>query len=278
MGRLEGRVALVTGASKPTGIGAAIALRFAREGADVVIADRGRDLEDFPGYCRIGNTDEMNELAEELKKAGVKALAHPVDVTDPEQIAELSGAVERNFGRLNILVNNAGASPGPNAIEALDEKAWMTTLDINLHGTFRVTRALLPLLKEGGQGGSIINTASRAGKVPRAYMASYCVAKAGVIMLTRVMAIEFAKLGIRCNCICPGQIDTELGRWGWRLQAFADGRTLEQGMDNLKKGIPAGRVGTPEEVADLVAFLASDESSYITGQAINITGGQLMEL
>ncbi len=278
MGKLEGKVALVTGASKPTGIGAAIALKLAKEGANVVVSDRGRDLEDFPGYCRIGNTDEMNALVEQIEKTGVKALAHPVDVTRPDQIAELAKAVDEKFGGLDVLCNNAGASPGPNSIENLDEKAWMTTMDINLHGTFRVTRALLPLMKRKAPGGSIINTASRAGKVPRAFMASYCVAKAGVIMLTKVMAMELAKMGIRANCICPGQIDTELGRWGWKLQAFADGRTFEQGVENLVRTIPLGRVGTAEEVADLVAFLASDESSYITGQAINITGGQLMEL
>ncbi len=278
MGMLEGKVALVTGASKPTGIGAAIALRLAREGANLVIADRGRDLEDFPGYVRIGTTDEMESLAAEIEKLGVKALAHPVDVTSTDSIAELAGAIDRKFGTLDILCNNAGASPGPQAIEAMEEKAWMSTIDINLHGTFRVTRAMIPVFKQKKPGGSIINTSSRAGKVPRAFVGAYCVAKAGVIMLTKVLAIELAKLGIRVNCICPGQIDTDLGRWGWKLQAFADGSTLDEEMDNLTKGIPAGRIGTPDEVADLVAFLASDQASYITGQAINITGGQLMEL
>jgi len=278
MGSIEGKIALVTGASKPTGIGYATAVRLARQGADVAVADLCRELAEFPGYVRTGSNKELDALADSIEKLGRRSLAVPLDVTEPESVANLAARVESEFGGLDILVNNAGGSPGPQAIEAQEENAWLTTLDINLNGTFRVTKALIPLMTKGNPGGAIINTASRAGKVPAAFVGSYCVAKAGVIMLTKVLALELAPKGIRVNCICPGQIQTDLGEWGWKMKAFAKGMTLEDYMEELSAHIPLKRPGTPDECASVIAWLASDESSYLTGQAINVTGGQLMEL
>ncbi|MCJ7682825.1 MAG: SDR family oxidoreductase, partial [Desulfobacteraceae bacterium] len=185
--------------------------------------------------------------------------------------------IRESFEHIDVLCNNAGASFGvPNAVHTYDESAWMKTIDVNLHSVFRISRAVLPMMM--GMKGSIINTASRAGKVPPLFNGAYAVAKAGVIMLTKVMAKELAGAGIRVNAICPGQIMTDLERWRFGLEARFFNTTEEEREKEMCKTIPLGRIGTPEEVGSLVSFLASEASSYCTGQAINISGGQLMEL
>jgi len=278
MGWFDGKVALVTGASKPSGIGYAVAMRLAREGAHVVAADLCEPLEGYPGYPRTGSNEELMALADRIAGLGVRSLAVPLDVTVRESVAALAARVEAEFGGLDVLVNNAGGSPGPNAVRAMAEEAWLKTLDINLNGTFRVCQAMIPLLLKGQPGGAIVNLSSRAGKNPQPFMSAYCTAKAGVIMLTKVLALELAGDGVRVNCICPGQVQTELGEWGWRLRAFSKGQTMDAYMQEMKKEIPLGRPASPEECANVVAWLASDQASYLTGQAINVTGGQLMVL
>jgi len=157
------------------------------------------------------------------------------------------------------------------------EKAFkIKAIDVNLHGVFRVSKAIVPLMTAGG--GCIVNVASRAAKVPPLFNGAYAVAKAGVVMLTKVMAKELAGAGIRVNAICPGVIQTDFTDWRFKLEADILDSTVEARQAEMLKSIPMGRLGTAAEVADLVAFLASDQSSYITGQAINITGGQLMEI
>jgi len=200
-----------------------------------------------------------------------------VDVTDNDAIGRMIEKIRESFEHIDVLCNNAGASFGvPNAVHTYDESAWMKTIDVNLHSVFRISRAVLPMMM--GMKGSIINTASRAGKVPPMFNGAYAVAKAGVIMLTKVMAKELAGAGIRVNAICPGQIMTDLEKWRFGLEARFFNTTEEEREKEMCKTIPLGRIGTPEEVGNLVAFLASEASSYCTGQAINISGGQLMEL
>ncbi len=275
--QLSGKNALITGAGKKTGIGFAIAEKLAGAGANIIIADLGSLPSEDCGVP-VGKMDEMEALAGELAvKFGVQTLAVELDVTDPASIAAMVAKVKERFGTLDILSNNAGATFGvPNLSFTYDEAAWMKTIDVNLHGVFRVTRALLPLMF--GRPGSIINTSSRAGKVPPTFNGAYAVAKAAVIMLTKVMAKELAGMNIRVNCICPGQIMTDLEKWRFGLEADALGGTVEDREKEMCKTIPLGRIGKPAEAGDLVLFLASDMSSYITGQALNITGGQLMEL
>ena len=270
------KTAVVTGAGKRTGIGYAIAEKLASCGANVVIADLGKTL--AGGMVKTGSLKEMEDIAGNLAgNFGVKTLAVNVDVTDNESIRQMAGRIGDQFERVDILCNNAGASFGvPDAAHTYNEDAWMKTIDVNLHGVFRVSRAIIPMMMEAG--GSIINTASRAGKKPPLFNGAYAVAKAGVIMLTKVMAGELAGAGIRINAICPGQIMTDLERWRFGLEAEVYGTTIEEREKEMCRTIPLGRIGTPGEVANLVAWLASDESSYITGQAINVTGGQLMEL
>lgn len=274
---LSGKTAVITGSGKRSGIGYAVACKLAAEGANIVIADLGPDS-DPELAVKTGTENEMaNIVAEIVRDHGVDAMAVNLDVTNPDSIARMVDAVAKRFEKIQILVNNAGASFGvPNAVHTYDETAWMKTIDVNLHGVFRVSRALLPLMIL--EGGTIVNTASRAGKTPPLFNGAYAVAKAGVIMLTKVMASELAGNGVRVNAICPGQVATDLEKWRFGLEAQFFDSTIEEREAEMCKTIPLGRIGRPDEVGDLVVFLASDRSSYMTGQAINITGGQLMEL
>ena len=274
---LKGKTALVTGSGKKSGIGYAIVRSLAASGTNVIIADLGQDQSE--GYLiRTGTLDEMERIAHEIESEfSVSTLAVGVDVTDSHAIDRMMEKIKARFDHIDILCNNAGASFGvPNAVHTYDESAWMKTIDVNLHSVFRISRAVLPMMME--RKGSIINTASRAGKVPPLFNGAYAVAKAGVIMLTKVMAKELAGIGIRVNAICPGQIMTDLEKWRFGLEARFFDTTEEEREKEMCKTIPIGRIGTPEEVGNLVAFLASEASSYCTGQAINVTGGQLMEL
>lgn len=274
---LKGKTALVSGSGKRSGIGYAITRELASAGMNIIIADLG-DISVADLDIKTGTQSEMADIADELQKTfGVDAMAVAVDVSSNESIRRMLDLVETRHDHIDVLCNNAGASFGvPNAVHTYDEDAWMKTIDVNLHGVFRMTRAVMPMMM--GETGAIVNTASRAGKVPPLFNGAYAVAKAGVIMLTKVMAKELAGLNIRVNAICPGQVDTDLENWRFGLEAQFFNTTIEDRRQKMCEEIPVGRIGSPEEVARLVAFLASAQSSYMTGQAINITGGQLMEL
>jgi NAD(P)-dependent dehydrogenase (short-subunit alcohol dehydrogenase family) len=273
---LKGKVALITGAGKRTGMGYAIADKLALCGCSVIIADLGKT--DAAVVVGSGTADSMKSIVDDLHtRHGVETMALNLDVTDTGSVKAMAEAVKGRFGALDILCNNAGAAFGvPNAVITYSEAEWLRTVDVNLHGTFRVSKALAPLMS--GRQASIINTASRAGKFPAMFNGAYAVAKAGVIMLTKVMAKELGGMGIRVNAICPAQIRTDLLTWQLDLEAKFLGGTVQDREKEMCASIPLGRVGTVEEMADLTAFLASEESRYITGQAINLCGGQLMEL
>ncbi len=274
---LTQKTALVTGAGKKTGIGYAIARKLARAGCNVVIADYG-SADGLDSDVKTGTMAEMETIAAELREAfKVESLAVNVDVTSTETIDKMTALVRDRFNTVDILCNNAGATFGvPNGVHTYDESAWMKTIDVNLHGVFRMSKAMVPLMQENG--GNIINIASRAGKVPALFNGAYSVSKAGVIMLTKVMARELAGMKIRVNAICPGQIMTDLEKWRFGLEARFFNTTVAEQEEKMCATIPLGRIGSPSEVADLALFLASDSSAYLTGQAINICGGQLMEL
>ncbi len=274
---LQGKTAIVTGAGKKTGIGYSIAEKLASCGGNVIIADLGKTPS--PGESLQSATgEEMDDIAAELAKMhGIRTLAVAVDVTDNKAIGAMVTTITKTFDHIDILCNNAGASFGvPNTVLSYDEAAWIKTIDVNLFSVFRLSRAVIPLM--AGKPAAIINTASRAGKVPPIFNSAYAVAKAGVIMLTKTMAKELGAAGIRVNAICPGQIATDLEKWRFGLEASFFGTTIEEREKEMCKTIPLGYIGPPREAADLVLFLASDASRYITGQAINIDGGQCMEL
>jgi NAD(P)-dependent dehydrogenase (short-subunit alcohol dehydrogenase family) len=274
---LKGKTAIVTGSGKKTGIGYAIAVRLASCGCRVIIADLGK--EPSPAEpLKTATSEEMDAIAGELAETyGVETLSVAVDVTDNRAIAAMVEKIKGCFDHVDILCNNAGASFGvPNTILSYDEAAWIRTIDVNLFSTFRISRAVIPMMM--GKPASIINTASRAGKVPPIFNSAYAVAKAGVIMLTKTMAKELGGAGIRVNAICPGQIATDLEKWRFGLEASFFNTTVEEREKEMCKTIPLGYIGLPRDAGDLVAFLASDAARYITGQAINLDGGQCMEL
>jgi len=274
---LKGKTALIIGAGKKDGIGYAVSEKLASCGTHIIIADLGK-LSTEKTEVATGTTQEMENIANELaNEFSVQTLAVDVDVTNTDSITQMVEKIKKQFKSIDILCNNAGASFGvPAATHEYDEGAWLKTVDLNLHGVFRVTKAVVPMMIE--KGGSIINTSSKAGKVPPLFNGAYAVAKAGVSMLTKVLATELSGSNIRANAICPGIIKSGLTDWRFDLEAQFYGTTREDRIQEVCKTIPLGRLGTQDDVASLVTFLASDESSYITGQAINITGGQLMEL
>jgi len=274
---LKGKTALITGSGKKTGIGYAIAKKFASSGCNIIIADYGSG-KSLDADVKTGSMNEMEEIGKELKKDfGIGTLVANLDVTDTDTITEMMSDVQKKFDNVDILVNNAGATFGvPNGIHTYDENNWMKTIDVNLHGVFRMSKAIVPMMEKNG--GNIINIASRAGKVPGLFNGAYSVSKAGVIMLTKVMAKEVSGLNIRVNAICPGQIMTDLEKWRFGLEAQFLNTSVEEQEKKMCETIPLGRIGSPDEVGDMALFLASDASSYVTGQALNICGGQLMEL
>lgn len=273
---LKGKNALITGAGKKAGIGYAIARKLAACGVNLALADLAKAEKNDP--LLTSDKTQLAKLAKDLEKAfKVRAIALELDVTSPESVQKMATVLAKEFGSIHILCNNAGTVFGvPNTIHAYEEKAWMKTIDVNLHGVFRVSKAVVPLMLE--KGGSIINAASQAAKKPPLFNGAYAAAKAGVLMMTKVMALELAGSGIRVNAVCPGVIMTDFTQWRFDLEARFFNATAEERIAEKCKEIPLGRLGTADEVASTVAFLASAESSYMTGQALNITGGQTMEL
>lgn len=251
MTRLGDKVALVTGGG--TGIGRACAALFAKQGAKVAIAGRRVEL--------------LSAAAGEINRSGGEAMALQCDVTRVDEIENAMREVLANYGLLNVVVNNAGMMVTGNA-EQTSEAHWDLLMDINLKGTFLVSRAALRHLRRAG-GGSIINIGSVYGLVGAKQRTAYAASKGGVTMLTRAMALDHAHEKIRVNCICPALVETEIAR-----ELFANAPNPEEARRQRISAIPLGRGGTPEEIAQLAAYLASDESSWVTGAALPIDGGQ----
>jgi len=273
---LKGKNALITGAGKKAGIGYAIARKLADCGVNVALADLAKAQENDP--LLTSDKAQLKRLAKALgETCKVRTVALDLDVTNPESVQNMANELTEAFGNIHILCNNAGTVFGvPNTIHGYDDDAWMKTIDVNLHGVFRVSKAIIPLMQENG--GSIINAASQAAKKPPLFNGAYAAAKAGVLMMTKVMAMELAGNNIRVNAVCPGVIMTDFTQWRFDLEAQFFNATADERIAEKCKEIPLGRLGTADEVANTVAFLASSESSYMTGQALNITGGQTMEL
>jgi 3-oxoacyl-[acyl-carrier protein] reductase len=244
---LSGRVAFVTGASQ--GIGRACALKLAREGAAVAVAARSQD--------------KLNDLVNEITGAGGKALACTLDVTDEEQVkASIKGAIAQ-FGKLDILVNNAGITRDQ-LIMRLKRADWDVVLQTNLTSAYLcIQQVASSMLKQ--RWGRIINIASIFGQMGQAGQANYSASKAGLIGLTMAIARELGSRNITCNAVAPGFIETAM------TEGLGD-----EFKQNAAKQIPLGRVGSVDDVANAVAFLASDEASYITGHVLNVNGGMLM--
>ncbi len=243
--RFDGKVVLITGAA--SGIGAATARRFAAEGAQLMLGDV--------------NEEGLSAIAKELGE-GAAVASRPTDVTELEEVESLTQAAIDAFGRLDVVFNNAGIG-AYGLTPDLDPATWHRTIDVDLHSVFYGCRAAIPHLRRAG-GGSIINTASISGMFGDYGLAAYNAAKGAVLNYTRSLAIDHARENIRANSICPGPVATAL-----------TGPLLanEKFVSEYQKLIPMGRVGRAEEVAGVVAFLASDDASYINGAAIVVDGG-----
>jgi meso-butanediol dehydrogenase/(S,S)-butanediol dehydrogenase/diacetyl reductase len=255
---LEGKAALVTGAAR--GIGRAIALELARAGANVAALDLGGGGDGWR-YALAGK-GELESAAEELRGAGVRALALACDVADAAQVARAVETSERELGRLDVVVNNAGIVIA-GGVAQFDEKDWDRVMAVNLRGPFLVSRAAIPALARTQ--GAIVNIASVAGKRGYAGMAAYCASKFGVVGLTQSLAAELGPLGIRANAVCPGFLATAM----WDYLGEQSGR---QGWETLvHQRTPLRREQTPEDIAGAVLYLAT--APNVSGVALNVAGG-----
>jgi len=247
--RLDGKVAVVTGSSR--GIGRAIAIKFAREGASVVVNSRHKE--------------DAEKVVKEILSEGGKAVAVEGDVSQARDMKKLVDAAVKNFGKLDIFVNNAGVVSFSNFLD-LKEEDWDATMAVDLKGVFLGTQMAAKQMIKQGRGGKIINISSIAGFIGFPRLAHYCAAKAGVIELTKETAIELAPYKINVNSIGPGVISTDMTK-----EIEKDPKQMKQTLAR----IPLGRFGEPEEIANVAAFLASDEADYITGEVVFVDGGWL---
>ncbi|HIE43710.1 MAG TPA: 3-oxoacyl-[acyl-carrier-protein] reductase [Candidatus Omnitrophica bacterium] len=245
--RLKDKISLVTGAAQ--GIGRAIALKFADEGSDVVLIDVNRE--------------KCGEVAKQIESKRRKSWAYELDVSDYRQVEELLKGEIPNWGRIDILINNAGITRD-NLILRMKEEEWDDVIRINLKGAFNFCKVVSRYMMKQ-RSGVIVNIASVIGIIGNAGQVNYAASKAGIIGVTKTLAKELASRNIRVNAVAPGFIETPMTE-----------RLTEERKQRMLEAIPLGRIGSPEEVAKVVLFLATDESSYITGQVINIDGGMVM--
>lgn len=256
--RFEDQVVVITGASR--GIGEGIALRFAKEGANVVVA---------------ANEEQVHEVAQKIEALGRKAVSIVMDVTKKDQVEELYAKTFDTFGKIDVSIQNAGVIT-VKKLEELTEDEWNWVLSVNTTGVFLCCQVAAKYMVKQGHG-KLINTGSGQSRDGFIYTPHYAASKFGVVGITQSLAKELAKFGITVNAFCPGIIATPMWEyndkaWGELLGDYKPGELMQEWID----GIPISRVGTPEDVAGLVTFLASKDADYITGQTINVDGGLIM--
>ncbi len=249
-GRVSGKVCVVTGAG--SGIGRAVAIRLAEEGGAVLCADV--------------NADGVADTVRQIRAAGGTAVDRVVDVADPAAVDAMIGAAVERWGGVDVLVNNAGVNI-PGVLHEVPNEVIDRTLDVNVKGQIYGCRAVIPVMLARG-GGSIVNVASVNGIVSEPFLAIYSASKGASVMLTKGVALDYAKQGIRCNVVCPGWVDTPIN---YAHAEMLGG--LQHVYDTIDSFQPIGRPGEPREIANVVLFLASDEASFMTGSVVSADGG-----
>lgn len=276
---LAGKVAFVTGAGKARGMGAVTAATLASRGATVVLSDLCRARPELHwGALTIGDSrEELERLAAEIRQAGGEAHAMAVDVTDRAQVEEALASCAQRFGSLDILFNNAGTVAGAGPFLEVSDADWGLSFAVNVQGMINTCRAAIPVMLARG-GGAIVNNSSLLGITAVAGYSAYTTTKHAVIGLTKTIAAEFGSGGIRCNAICPGMIQTQMGVTEAEMMAREHGVSVAEAEQMMSAPAALRRCGTPEEVADVVAFLAGPGARFLTGLAVPVAGGFPMGL
>lgn len=274
-GRFDGRVAIVTGAGRFKGLGEAMARRLGSEGASIVLTDKGTlDGDRFPAHG-IGTSEEMEKVAESIRaETGASVRTQSCDVRLEDQVAAMVANTVEAFGRVDFLVNNAGIGYLMTLIVDTPVEDWDAVLGVNLKGMFLCTKHVARQLLAQGQGGRIINIGSQASKSGFASASAYTSSKHGVVGFTRSAALEVAQHGITVNAICPNHVTTGLGAWQNSHFSSLGGKSVDEYLDAMKARIPVGRTGTPADIAAACAFLCSSDADYITGESMNVSGGE----
>lgn len=267
----EGKVAVCTGSGRPGGLGEAILGRLGKEGYRLVVTDV-----DGSGSSHLAKPDEMETVAESLRSQSAEVLSHACDVRSPESVKQLFDVVMAHYGRVDVLINNAGIGFVMKDTRDIAPDEWNLVIDVTLSGVFHCTQVAAAHMEAAGRGGRIINIASQAAKTGFPHMAPYCAAKHGVIGLTRTAAIDYGAAGITVNAVCPNHVTTGLGSAQNAYFSAFKGMTESAYLEEMAARIPLQRIGQAADTAAMCAFLASDEASFITGEAINVSGGEEM--
>ena len=281
MAGLEGKVALVTGAGGMRGVGRATVVKLAGLGADLALSDVHRETEDLPPAEVRNSWRGIDAVCEEVEAEGRGAFPVYCDLGDSAQIERMVDQVMGHYGRIDILVNNARAIIGRDKVPVteLEQEVWEHFLRINTTAPYLLTKEVGRRMIEAGNGGRIINIASNASKQASATGAAYSASKFAVLGLTQASALDLAPYGITVNAVCPGPINTDRMSYWERDQAAERGISQEEFRGQIvqagAQASPLGRIAEPQDVANMVAFLASDEASFVTGQAYNVNGGLL---
>ena len=264
----DSRVALVTGCGKRDGVGNGLAHRLAADGFNVVVTDRAMDGVPNVGDPVSGSNDGLNVLVAELEQAGVRALGLTGDIGNHEDVQRMFAAVDEAFGRLDVLVNNAAAPQGADRadIEDVPLEAWHEQLRVTLTGTFHMCHAAVPRMRANNYG-RIVNVSSMAGLSAAPRSTAYSAAKAGILGLTRALSADVAGDGITVNAVTPGLVGTS------RAMLTRRGADRDAHLEQMASRVAVGKVGMPEDIANVVAFFADERTSHITGQVLSVDGG-----
>ncbi len=271
---LHGKVAIITGAGRPKGLGEAMARRLAAEGCKVVVSDIGAARGAEMPAGAIGSSEGIDSIVAGIRADGGEAVGIACDVLEESQIEALIDHTVARYGALDIMVNNAGIGYLMKPTVELTQADWDAVLGVNLRGAFFGIKHAAQRMIAQGHGGRIINIGSQASKSGFPFAAAYVASKHGMVGLTRSAAIELGPHRITVNTICPNHVTTGLGAWQNQFFSAATGRSEEQYLADMRSRIPLGRPGLQDDIAKACAFLASGEAAYITGEAMNVSGGE----